>query len=437
MSVLEDLLGPRRGFDGGLFLPDFKAVTSRRPIETMPATSPLRVPLTARGDLATHIEVRRGDEVRRGTTLASRAAAEAVAVHAPTSGRIVDIDRAWTAAGGFVDCAVLEPDGRNEAAARRTSWSSESLLQHLADHGVVSPSPTCPGHVLLQSIGASGASDLIINAMETEPYLASDLRTLVEQPGRLIDMTCELADALGAHRVIFALPHRHQRVVRRIRAEAYGRLIDVVTLSERYPQCHPIMLAKSLLDREVPPGGTVLDVGAAVLPLAFIRAGADAWFDDRPVTHAVVTVSGDAVARPGVYRVPIGTTVRSLAEYVGVAEGAQKAVSGGPLTGIALHRDDTVVTAVTTAILFFQTDRVESPVPCVRCGWCVEDCPVGVDPAELFQLEAQQSFEVRHRLGLSACIDCGLCSHVCPAALPLSAAIWRCRSLVGDSPEAS
>ena len=437
MSLLVDLLGPRQGFEGGLFLPDFKSVTARRPIETMSSDVTLNVPLQAAKSCPTRSLISPGDKVLRGQIIAAAANADSLPVHAPTSGRVVGISRAWTAPDGFVPSALIEPDGRAEAVERTLGWMSESFVGQLAEKGVFCPSPRMPAHGLVQRAVAAGVTELIINAMETEPYLTADLRLLVEQPGRLVDMACELADAMGVSRVIIAIPYRHRRVVKRIFAEAHGRHVEVAPLSNRYPQCHPNVLVKTLLEREVSPGGSVIDVGAAVVPLGMLHAAAEAVFADCAQTHVIMTISGDAVEHAGTYRVPIGMPVRRLADRVGLLGPVEQAVWGGPLTGIALTHDDAVVSIDTAAVLFFlRADRAE-PVPCIRCGWCVEDCPVGLDPSMLIQLESESSAGTDSMTHLKACIDCGLCSYVCPASLPLAASIPRSRSRLTKKPQST
>ena len=427
MAILDEILGPRQSFDGGLFLPDYKAGTAKRPIETLAVNETLRIPLVARRDLHTALVVRPGEHVRRGQVLAQPIGMAALPAHAPTSGKIVEISRAWTPLEGFLPCAVLEPDGRDEWTESPVRWDDGSFIQEISDAGVFSPQPREPLHLLLHHASRAGVTDLIVNAMETEPYLTADLRTLVEESGRIIDAVAEIADAIGAFHVHFALPFRHRRVVKRIEAEARGRLIEVVALAHKYPQCSPLILLKTILDREVVPGGSPIDAGALVLPLATIRMTAQAIIEARPVTHALMTVAGDAVERPGVYRVAVGTTLLDLARRVGLLAEPQQLIWGGPLSGMTVDRQDAVVTRETFAALMFQEPARIDPVPCVRCGWCVEDCPAGLDPSLLLHLEAQDRCSNRENSMLKACVDCGLCSHVCPSQLPLAQSIWRAR----------
>jgi len=427
MGFWSNVLGPRQTFDGGCFLPEHKAATARRPIQTIPADGPLFIPMQMAIGLETIPEAGVGATVLGGQRLARAATSSSLPIHAPTSGRIVALQRVWTPFDGLLPGLVLEPDGKNDWIEPARTWDSESFIFQLARNGVMCPRPRMPAHRLIQDAAAAGVTDLIINAVETEPYLSADLRTLVEEPGRIIDAVCEIADAVGARRAMIALPYRHRRVVKRMEAEAAGRHIDVIPLTARYPQCHPIVLIKTLLDREVGPGETMLDAGVLVLPVATVRAAAEALFDAMPVTHTVMTVAGDVVNHPGNYRVPVGTSVGRLAERVGLLAPVFQAVVGGPLTGVVIGRANAVVTCDTTALLLFGKAEPSNPVPCIHCGWCVEDCPVGLDPSALIHLEAERTCDPGSLALLQACVDCGLCSHVCPAQLPLAASIRRAR----------
>lgn len=427
MPLLLNILGSRKTFDGGLYLPDHKAALAKRPIQTLRADGLLHVPLAAGPQWPTTPLVRPGDRVLAGQPLAAAAAPDALHISAPTSGRVIGMGSALSLLDGPVPVVTLEPDGLEESAPPDPRWESDLLLSELAEHGVMCPLPRRPAHALLADAAAAGVTTFIVNAMETEPYLTADLRTLVETPSRVIEVTCDLADALGVTRVILALADRHRRVVRRMEAEAQGRNIEIVPLTEKYPQCHPILLIKTLLDVEVPPGGSMFDAGAIVVPLALIRAGAEALLDGRAVTHAVMTVAGSGVERPGTYRVPVGMSLRRLAERVGASAPLGQMVCGGPLTGVTVTDNETVVTPEMNALLIFSEAHAAHPISCIHCGWCVEDCPVGLEPLALYPLAEAEQIGAADRSRLLACVECGLCGYVCPSELPLAAGIRSAR----------
>ncbi len=427
MKLLSNLLGPRQAFDGGLFLRDYKAITARRPIEWLHADGPLHIPLSVRADFPVTPVVDVGDRVIRGQRLTIPDTQAGLPVHSPISGHIARFESVWSPFDGAVPGIVIDPDGRRDAVPPVQSWADESVIGQLVEHGVVCPMSRQPLHTIIREAVRRGVSELIVNAMETEPYLTADLRTLVEDAGRVVDTTSELADALSAVRAIIAAPFRHRHVMKRLLSDAAGRMVEVAVLPDPFPQCHPHLLIKSILNREVEPGGSPLDLGVVVLPLSTVRQAAEALLDDRAVTHVLLTVAGDAVDRPGTYRVPIGMPIRRIAESIGLTGPVRQAVIGGPLTGIPMRDENAVVTIDMTAVLLFTTTEQVNPVDCIRCGWCIEDCPIGLSPPDLVRLESRatvNSIEMSH---LRACIDCGLCTHVCPSQLPLSQTIKSLR----------
>lgn len=430
-----NLFSRRPGFDGGLFLADHKAVTARRPSESIPVTGRLNLPLTPTADIKTTVVASVGQRLLGGELIAAPTDPDGIGVHAPVSGVITEFSRAWSAHDGFLPSAIFEPDGRDEHVGSYVAWDEESIVALLSRHSVMCCIPRKPAHAVVREAVAANTTTLIINGMETEPYLTADLRALVELPGRMVDVACEVADAIGASRLIIAIPDRHRRVFKRIAAESVARFIEVVALPDKYPQCHPLILAKTLLDIEIAPGGSTLDFGVLVLSPGALRPMADAIFNDRPMTHVVISIAGDAVVAPGTYRVPIGMDFEALGRHVGLNSDTTAHIAGGPFTGIHVTRGDAVVTSSTTAVLFFNAIQRVDPTACVHCGWCVEDCPVGVSPVELAQLELQASCPTRLIPELRACIDCGLCTYVCPARLPLAATIKHNRERFADGVE--
>ena len=138
----------------------------------------------------------------------------------------------------------------------------------------------------------------------------------------------------------------------------------------------------------------------------------------------VVTVAGSAVKRPGNYRVPLGTPLKFLLEYVGATDEALEVVFGGPMMGEAVASLDTPITKGVSGVLVFRGRDLSRPTgqtyPCIKCGECIESCPMGLNPSTLGMLAAKRDFDTmadEYRLG--ACFECGTCSYVCPSHIPL------------------
>ncbi len=437
------LLGLRRTFRGGIYLPDEKALTARVPIREFHPSEPIHVPLRHAEKLATQAVVKCGDVVRLGQMLAEPLGGDSLAVHSPIHGRVTALDRAWTARDGWQPSATITPEGStvSEGAAvgdaASASAAPASTLPELIEFSrrcsLMDAGSREPLHRLLARV-ASGDYTLVVNAVETEPNLTSDLRTLVERPARFVDCMTWLArltrDGSGKaawREVVVAVALRHRRVVRQLRLLARGRPLRIAALDDKFPQCHPLLLTKTLFGRELAPGESPLDAGALILPLTTIRALWNCAATGLPCTSRVVTVSGDAVEEPGNFVVPFGTPIRQLIERVGLRRRVTVALAGGPMTGLHLPNDSAVVTGDMTGVTLLSHAARADATPCIRCGWCVDDCPVGIDPRALSQLELREPIEDRDRAALDTCIECGICSFVCPSALPLTESIAAVR----------
>jgi electron transport complex protein RnfC len=164
-----------------------------------------------------------------------------------------------------------------------------------------------------------------------------------------------------------------------------------------------------------------------VLNVATVAAIAEAVIRDLPLTHRVVTVTGEAIARPGNYYVPVGTSVEDLLEFCeGVTERCAKVVLGGPMMGLAVADLKTPITKTTNAVTFLTKEQIgrakfaRRQTPCIRCGRCLQACPENLNPTKIAHAVKHNLLDVAERYYMSACIECGCCSYVCPANIELT-----------------
>ena len=110
-----------------------------------------------------------------------------------------------------------------------------------------------------------------------------------------------------------------------------------------------------------------------------------------------------------------------IAQCGGAKEEANKIVLGGPMMGQCAFDLQTPVTKGVSGTLLFRDNETEKPLGnCVRCGGCVNVCPVGLMPLTLYALSRKGLYErARDAQHLMDCIECGACAYQCPARLPL------------------
>lgn len=423
-------------FRGGLFLPEEKRRTRDRAIESLPAPAVLRVPLVSHDGLAVEACVEPGRAVSRGERIGRGDHALKVSVHSPVDGVVRSITTCDTPEAFDVPCVEIDVRGPGEAhaAAAAEPNSLDDLAARVAQAGIVAQGSIAMGGGIavasrLRDAATRRCEHLIINAMESDPCITSEGRLLVERGDGVMAGAARLARLLAVRHVWLAVDRAKRSLVADLTARAAGGPVRVAPLVNKYPQGDPALLVQVLLRREIPYRGVDLDVSALVLDVGTLVAIESAARSGEPLTHRLATVSGDAVERPGNYRIPLGMSFRDVLAHVKPTPTLARVIAGSPLTGVAVPHLDAVVTKRTTAILLLSRASLRdlrtaaAPEACTRCGWCVDDCPVGLDPSAIHAAAERWFLARAERLYADVCIGCGLCSYVCPSSLPLTESI--------------
>jgi len=212
-----------------------------------------------------------------------------------------------------------------------------------------------------------------------------------------------------------------------VRASANGEKIEVAAVKTKYPQGGERQLIEAILGKNVPTGGIPPMIGVLVLNVATAAAIAEAVVSGAPLTHRVVTVTGEAIAEPGNYYAAIGTAVGELIEFCGgVTQKSAKVVLGGPMMGIAIADLETPITKTSGAITVLTKEQVgrakfaRRETACIRCGRCLEVCPENLNPTKIAHSVKHNLLDVAESYYINACMECGCCSYVCPANIELT-----------------
>ena len=194
--------------------------------------------------------------------------------------------------------------------------------------------------------------------------------------------------------------------------------ISQSTLSQQIKQLEDeldVLLFDRIGKRIVP-----TEAGHAFLPYA-VRAIHDVVYTGMPLISRIVTVSGDILMEPKNLLVPIGTSFNDLIDACGHSENPYKVLSGGPMMGVAQYdlnvptiKGVNAVTVLGKKNNFF----VEEP-HCLRCGKCIEVCPMHLMPVLMYQATQDGDVDGMKSANLLDCIECGCCAYTCPASVPL------------------
>jgi len=371
--------------------------------------------------------VKAGDYVFLGQKIADTDAVVSASVHASVSGKVKSIQKYHHPVLGISEAILIENDGKDKTENKNilseeevNKLTSQDLILKIKESGIVGLGGAgFPTHVKLSP--PKPIDSLIINGAECEPYLTSDFRLMVEKTDEIIKGIELIVKILGPKKVYLAIEDNKPEAIKAFERKLKTLHITHYTLhilKTHYPQGAEKQLIKNILKREVPSGKLPFDVGVVVQNVATCFAIYEAVYLNKPLYERVVTVTGNCLSHPKNILVRIGTPIRDLISLCGpLKEKPKKIIFGGPMMGMSQYTDEVPVIKTTTGIVVLGESEVKvlKEEFCIRCGRCVESCPVGLMPAILSLASQSQNWQLAKEYSIFDCIECGLCGYVCPA----------------------
>ncbi|MEX5729956.1 electron transport complex protein RnfC [Rhodovulum iodosum] len=419
-------------FKGGIHPETRKFLTSECAIEDMPVPTVLRVPLQQHIGVEAEPLVARDDMVLKGQLIGKARGPVSANIHAPTSGRVLAVGH-FTAphpSGLPVPTITIRPDGDDRWGDRLPRMRPESadpdeIAAQVAKAGIVGMGgATFPAAVKLNLRARYDLHTLIINGAECEPYLTCDDRLMRERAEEIADGIGIMARALGVKQVIVAIEANKPQATAAM--ERYHRVLGYALKIKQVPTQYPMgsekHLVKTLTGKETPARALTAELGVVVHNAATAHAVHLAVRYGEPSISRVVTISGRGITRPANVRALIGTPVAELLAHCGgLAQEPERLLLGGPMMGQPIQNPRVPIIKGTNGILALAASetRDREVMPCIRCGLCVQVCPMGLTPFELNTRIKAGDLEGAARVGLLDCITCGCCSFTCPSNKPL------------------
>ncbi len=373
--------------------------------------------------------VKVGDTVKVGQKIGDSEKFVSAPIHASVSGVVKAISDIRLSNGNLSTAITIESDGLmtfDESIKAPKVETKEDLCKAVRESGVVGLGGAgFPTHVKLNVPEDKKIDTLIINAAECEPYITVDYREALDNSWDVLSGVYTLAEILKIENVVIAVEDNKPEAIRILKAvqkqsDTDQRLTTIMTLKSKYPQGAEKMIVFSATGRKVPLGGLPSDVGCIVMNIATVAFISRYLKTGKPLVSRSLTIDGSAVKEPKNVRVPIGTKISEVIDFCGgFLEEPKKILMGGPMMGVAICEVDAPILKQNNAILAFLKEDVKEELPCVKCGKCVEACPMNLVPSFLKKATDLKDTDKLKKLGITACMECGCCSYSCPSGIPL------------------
>jgi electron transport complex protein RnfC len=432
-----------KGYDGngtfvhGVHPPGRKGLAKDAPIRVMPTPDSVVLSLHQNigGPCKSLVKPRQavgwGELIGKGTSFVS------TTLHASVPGVVQRAMRTTLANGRHMDTLPIKTDGDmpsdqalwdeifggNWPTTGLDAYDPVQISHDISDAGLVGLGGAAfPTHVKISPNDKKPVHTLIVNGCECEPYLTSDYRLMLEAPAPIVTGALLAARSVGAERIVIGIEDNKMPAVEAMKKAADGTGIQVAVLKTKYPQGSEKHLIYAVLKRQVPLGGLPADVGVAISNVATMAAVARAVIHKKPLTHRVISVTGGGIANPSNVLAPIGVSFGALIEFCGgLTPDAARLVAGGPMMGFAFSNPDTPVTKGAGGLTVMSKEEVRAgeESACVRCGKCVDACPMNLVPTKIALASRHRDIALSRRYNIMACFECGSCAYTCPAHIPL------------------
>ncbi len=434
-------------FFGGVHPKGNKEYSEHKAVQEFPEPDLLVIPMSQHIGAPCKPLVKKGDPVTVGQKIGDNTGL-CVPVHASVSGTVKAVEMRPHTNGTTVMSVVIQNDHLGtlcEDIKPRTQeevdkLTPEELMNIIREAGIVGMGgASFPTHVKLSS--AIGKVDtIIVNAGECEPYITADDRLCQEYPAEMLSGIQVIMKILGLNAAHIGIEDNKPKAIKSLKREIdpkTGIVVDV--LPAMYPQGAEKQLIQAVTGREVPSGGLPASVGCAVFNAATCKAIHDAVYEGMPLIKRIVTVTGDIVMEGKNLMVPVGVTFNDLMEAVGVSENPYKVLSGGPMMGAAqFDLSVTTIKAVNAITILGHANKYAVDQPrCLRCGKCVDVCPMHLMPVLMYKALYSGSVEEMNSVNLMDCIECGCCAYNCPACVPLVLAFRSGKQVIRNAAAAA
>ena len=413
------------GWYGGIHPVEGKEPTEHKALVRFPAPKVAVFPMSMHLGAPANPIVSVGDHVDVGQKLGEAAGFISAPIHSSISGTVIAIEERPHATRGTCLSVVVENDFKNTIHSSvqpnkpLEELTPDEIIEIVKNAGIVGMGGAgFPTYVKLNP--GKPIDAVLVNACECEPMLTADHRVLLAFADDIIfGLLAEMKTVNAPRGIIVIEENKPDAIALLGEKTAHIEGIEVLEVATQYPQGGEKMLIKRALGRSVPSGALPADVGACVSNVSTVKAIADAIKTGMPLIERVTTVTGKYIPNPANFIVPIGTPVSQLVDACGGISGKDVVIkAGGPMMGFPQTTLDTPIMKGSNGIIAIAGDETE-PNECIKCGRCVDVCPMELKPLHYFKLVGAQDFQGCKDMKIMDCMECRCCEYICSSKLPL------------------
>jgi len=432
-------------FYGGLYLKHCKDFSAFLTLKSLQLPKKVIIPMSQHAGMSADPIVKIGDHVKVGQKIGEAVGTLSSSVHASISGKITCISNMITSNGHTTTDSrsksdpgtlgiTIESDGTqcdcgdelHQSVIPIPYWEDLDIYDIdaiIAEKGIVGMGGAgFPTPVKLKA--PKPIDTILLNGCESEPYITADHRIMLEYADDIIKGLQIMLKCTNAKRGIIVISDNKSDCIHHLDAKTAD--IDdifVMALWSKYPQGAERMLIARTLGRKLEYGQRPYDVGAIVINVSTARAIGDAFTRGMPLIERAVTVTGEKVRNPANLMVRIGTPVSDLLDYAAAASDCE-VILGGPMMGKVLENYEVPIIKGTNAVIA-RSRRFTQSSDCIRCGRCVDVCPMELLPLYYPVLEKSTKWDEMREKNVAYCIECACCDYVCPSMIKITDAVRK------------
>lgn len=330
-------------------------------------------------------------------------------IYSPISGYVrediyMDINNKKT------NCMVIENDYKEKCRKNNYVFEKEVFIDSLKSNG------------LIDIYDNYDIRYLVINAIDIEPYIFSKRVYIDRDASNLLCIINCIMMKLNIMEGIIAITSDmlYDNLFNYIGTYPNIRIIKV---DNYYPVGNNRLLLKEIFNIKY--NITCLEKKIWVTDILSLIDIDSIIKKNIPKNETIITIGGAGIKNTCL-KVKIGTSIMEIINYLGGYKDNYIITIGGPLTGKRINGDTIIMND--TKSIFVTKNNIIKEKECNLCGKCIGVCPVNLIP--IFIMKNINKENYLNKLNIDKCIDCSLCSYICPSNINLKDYIDKAKGVI-------